>query len=170
MAASVEAYVQTKAAITTFRLAAKYTRTKSLSKLPEEIKERIAVIVRDTSFRRNMRQWTKIYECLSGRCNIESHFKKEKIKRAAYRHQRASETGEIDPLTWHRLRMEHYCNVLAPNSSSTLRKCVQVRLGFLFGTTSRQINIVIEIRPRMWDLSVHHLYQESGAIWRSLRS
>ena len=65
LGARLEAYVETKAAMTTFRLAARHSALAILHNLPEEIMEMIAGNVRDSVFRKKWRTWTRIGKCLS---------------------------------------------------------------------------------------------------------
>lgn len=65
LGARLEAYVETKAAITTLRSAARY---KSYH-LPEEIIQMIASNLQDIVFRHKMKSWIKIYKCATNTCS-----------------------------------------------------------------------------------------------------
>ncbi|KAL9632203.1 MAG: hypothetical protein Q9204_003891 [Flavoplaca sp. TL-2023a] len=79
LGARLMAYVETKASITTFRLAARYTSSPALGKLAEEILTIIATCVRDASYQSKIEEWIKLDRCLATACNPLSHFSQEEM-------------------------------------------------------------------------------------------
>ena len=129
LGARLEAYAETKAAITTFRFAA---RSKFLSKLPEEIISNIADKVRDTVVRHKMIKWTKINSCLSNTCTSSSHLRRSDVDfvdnfGSSNVYRRVSERLEQGAAEQHQKDVRRYYNMLTdPNRSSKFAKCVQV--------------------------------------------
>lgn len=62
------AYVDTKASITTFRLAARYTLSKAFRQLPEEVLSLIADQVRNAKYQQEWDEWSSIVDCLTNKC------------------------------------------------------------------------------------------------------
>ncbi|KAL8765208.1 MAG: hypothetical protein Q9209_007641 [Squamulea sp. 1 TL-2023] len=73
------AYMETRATITAFRLAAQRAPLTVLRNLPEEILSMIANEVRDYEFQRNMKQWVQVDNCLANTCTSLSHATVEEI-------------------------------------------------------------------------------------------
>ena len=73
LAAHLSAYVDTKASITTFRLAARYISSPSFQKLPEEILSQIVTEVQAANEQLQRREWTRVFKCLSEKCSTLSH-------------------------------------------------------------------------------------------------
>ena len=80
LSARLFAYVETRAAITTFRLVAWDTTVTACHCLPEEIKSLIASKPRDIVFKHRMKEWVKISKCLAVSCTIMSHVSEEDIR------------------------------------------------------------------------------------------
>ncbi|KAL6712848.1 hypothetical protein ACLMJK_009560 [Lecanora helva] len=75
LAARLEAYVETRPTITTFRFVMKYTMLKSLRKLPEEVVSKIIKQLRDGSFNTRLEWWGGREKCLTTKCTPERHEK-----------------------------------------------------------------------------------------------
>ncbi|KAL9036849.1 MAG: hypothetical protein Q9180_004061 [Flavoplaca navasiana] len=73
LGARLISYIETRASITTFRLAARYTPSSAFCKLPEELVLMIANEVSDQSFRTEMKDWVQASDCLANRCTSLSH-------------------------------------------------------------------------------------------------
>lgn len=73
LGARLISYIETRASITTFRLAARYTPSPAFCMLPEELVLMIANEVSDQSFRTNMNDWVHASDCLANRCTSLSH-------------------------------------------------------------------------------------------------
>ena len=73
LGARLTSYIETRASITTFRCAARYTPIKALHKLPEELISMIANQVSDQSFYGNVTEWVQAEDCLADRCTPLSH-------------------------------------------------------------------------------------------------
>ncbi|KAL8893514.1 MAG: hypothetical protein Q9192_005190 [Flavoplaca navasiana] len=85
LGARLMAYVETKASIITFRLAARYTSSPALRNLAEEILTIIATCVRDASYQSKIEEWIKLDRCLANACDPLSHFSHEEMtKRYRY--------------------------------------------------------------------------------------
>ena len=149
LGARLEAYVGTKAAITTFRLAAKYTTLSAFHNLPEEIMIMIASNVRDVVFDRKMRRWMKIIRCLSGECGLAAHTTPDeldllrRLRRKVSEEERAGESDGhaagrySEQKFWvdenfrveHQRCMRRYCQMLSNlDESSRFANCVEVRV------------------------------------------
>ena len=114
LGARLESYAETKAAITTFRLAAReHMLATGHILLPEEIISIIASKVRDVVFEAKMEPWTKISRCLAAFISDESD--DESMEEVYY---------EDD----HQEQIREYCKKLSnlDSKSSTFAKCVQV--------------------------------------------
>ncbi|KAL8884161.1 MAG: hypothetical protein Q9215_007733 [Flavoplaca cf. flavocitrina] len=73
LGARLISYIETRASITTFRLAARYTPSPAFCKLPEELVLMIANEVSDQSFCTEMKDWVHASDCLADRCTSLSH-------------------------------------------------------------------------------------------------
>lgn len=135
LGARLFAYVETKAAITTFRLVARDTTVTACHCLPEEIKALIASKLRDIVFRHRMKEWVKISKCLADSCTTMSHVPEEDIQEMAW----MGFSKELEDDTWvsetfferaaqeHQEDIEGYCNdLIYLNGRSRLAKCVRV--------------------------------------------
>ncbi|KAI4219031.1 MAG: hypothetical protein L6R36_008604, partial [Xanthoria steineri] len=74
LGARLTAYIETRASITTFRLAARYTSSTAFRNLPEELISMIANQTYDHSFYDNVHEWLCIEDCFAGECTTLSHF------------------------------------------------------------------------------------------------
>ena len=74
LGARLTAYIETRASITTFRLAARYTSSTAFRNLPEELISMIANQAYDHSFYDNVHEWLCIEDCFAGECTTLSHF------------------------------------------------------------------------------------------------
>ncbi|KAL8787060.1 MAG: hypothetical protein Q9213_002402 [Squamulea squamosa] len=79
LGARLTAYMETREAITVFRLAAQRAPLAVLRDLPEEILSMIATVVRDQEFQRNMKEWVQVDNCLANTCTTLSHATVEEI-------------------------------------------------------------------------------------------
>ncbi|KAI4249513.1 MAG: hypothetical protein L6R42_008957, partial [Xanthoria sp. 1 TBL-2021] len=73
LGARLLSYFDTRASITTFRLAARYTSSTAFRKLPEELISIIANQVSHQSFCEDMRDWVQAEDCLAERCTTLVH-------------------------------------------------------------------------------------------------
>lgn len=95
LGASVTAYAATKPAIAEFRLAVKSTSLVPLRTLPEEIISKIESEVRSMAFRHDMKEWSRMSNCLSNTCTPLSHITQEEVDRIRDHFSGASE-GAIE--------------------------------------------------------------------------
>ena len=130
LGARLEAYAETKAAMTTFRLIARHTTLAALHNLPEEILEMIAGNVRDSIFRKKWRTWTRIGKWLSG--TYSSFYAHARLKLndsdedgyTVEEYDAAEREAEEQ-----QKEVKWYCHKLSNlDGSSRFAKCVQVRL------------------------------------------
>ncbi len=140
LGARLFAYVETKAAITTFRLVARDTAVTACHCLPEEIKSLIASKVRDIVFKHRMKEWVKISKCLADSCKTLSHVPEAELNSLAL--MVSSNYAEDDE--WlaeqfadsaaeaHQKDVKRYCkalmNLKGHQGKSRLAKCVRVRI------------------------------------------
>ena len=120
LGARLFAYVETKAAITTFRLVARDTTVTACHSLPEEIKSLIASKLRDIVFKHRMKEWVKIRKCLAALTVLgySSEFEDDEL---------VSEQFSESLFDEHQRDIKRYCNVLMHlESRSRLAKCVRV--------------------------------------------
>ena len=73
LGARLEAYAETKAAITTFRLAVRTSAVTACHNLPEEIISMIATRVRDIGSERKTKKWNIFTKCLTSGCDPLFH-------------------------------------------------------------------------------------------------
>lgn len=74
LGAGLSSYIETRASITTFRLAARYSSSAAFRRLPEELISAIVNQVSHQSFHDNVHEWLCIQDCLAGQCTLLSHF------------------------------------------------------------------------------------------------
>ena len=80
LGARLEAYAETKSAITTFRLAASHTMLAGHRSLPQEIVSTITSMVRDHAYKLKRKEWTKLSKCLANTCTAFSHMDEARIR------------------------------------------------------------------------------------------
>ena len=120
LGARLETYAETKAAITTFGLAARrHMLASNHILLPEEIISIIVSKVRDVVFEARMETWTKISRCLAKRCTLAAFSSDE------------SDDESMEEVYFeddHQEHMREYCKKLSnlDSKSSTFAQCVQV--------------------------------------------
>ena len=140
LGARLMAYVETKASITTFRLAARYTSSPALRKLAEEILTNIATCVRDVSYRSKIEEWIKVDRCLANVCDPLSHFSHEEM---TMRHRCCTNWMTGDEIDYDDFSQEMwdrheerttrwYDNLTAVHDKSRIFRCVKVTLSFYF--------------------------------------
>ncbi|KAL8703709.1 MAG: hypothetical protein Q9201_003110 [Fulgogasparrea decipioides] len=76
LGARLEAYVETKAAITAFKACVRHTTIHSMSQLAPELVEIIADALKDTVYLRKVPQWLSERKCLLNECRSRDHFTK----------------------------------------------------------------------------------------------
>ncbi|KAL8737242.1 MAG: hypothetical protein Q9181_001861 [Wetmoreana brouardii] len=76
LGARLEAYVETKAAITTFKACVRHTTIYSMSQLAPELVEMIADALKDTAYLQRAHQWLSERKCLLHECRPRDHFTK----------------------------------------------------------------------------------------------
>ncbi|KAL8875694.1 MAG: hypothetical protein Q9198_005979 [Flavoplaca austrocitrina] len=134
LGARLMAYVDTRASITTFRLAARYTSSPALRKLAEEVLAIIATCVRDASYHSKIEEWIKVDRCLANVCHPLSHFSHEEMTK---KHRCCTNwmTGdemdyeEFSQETWDRhdeRTIWWYDDLTAVDDSARISKCVRI--------------------------------------------
>lgn len=137
LGARLTAYAETKAAITTFRLAIRDTTLSAFHSLPEEIIGMIASEVRDITFRQEMKQWVKIGKCLTNTCTTLSHLDQAQLEYLDFLAEeppsRISKKRLADKFFWESAAEEHqgdvgrYCEALSNlEGSSEVARSAQV--------------------------------------------
>ena len=135
LGARLFAYVETKAAISTFRLVLRESSLTACRKLPEEVVSLITGKVRDIAFERRMKEWVKIGRCLANTCTTLSHVPRADLDSFArmvssslaendewLAEQFADEAAEA-----HEKDVMRHCRVLTSlNGRSIFAKCVRV--------------------------------------------
>ena len=79
LGARLEAFAETKAATSTFRLCAKYASDSSIERLPPEIIENISSAALDLAFSERIHGWIKAHACLVNTCNDDHDFSNDEI-------------------------------------------------------------------------------------------
>ena len=81
LGARLEAYAETKAAITTFRLCVQKVKnpTSGMGQLSPEVTELIVARVRDAVFDARMQDWAKIHGCVRKVCRNSHHFNETEL-------------------------------------------------------------------------------------------
>lgn len=129
LGARLETYAITKAAITTFQIAARNKMLATPHTLPEEIICIIASKVRDVVFKPKMKVWAQVSRCLANECTNLSHlsmdysmFSSNVSKRGLLKLYEASIMEE------HQKLVKRYCKMLSnlDGKSSRFAKCVRV--------------------------------------------
>ena len=79
--AGVEAYVASKATVTTFRLCVKYGSIQGASagRLPVEIVENVVELLREPFFEEMLQKWEKDIRCCVYRCEPREHFTEDEL-------------------------------------------------------------------------------------------
>ena len=127
LAARLQAYVETKAAITTFRLAVRHSAIGVCQITPEEIISLIASFIRDEASTRKMRNWTAVTRCLNNTCDKLSHLSRHDTSRII------RNGGTKNQLRWeagkkHQNCVIQNCEMLSKlGGSSIFVRCAQLR-------------------------------------------
>ena len=159
LGARLETYATTKAAITTFQIAARKRMLAIPHTLPEEIIGMIASKVRDVDFKPKMKLWAQINRCLANKCNPLSHlsidysmFSSNVSERSLLKHGGYEEAAEV-----HQKRVKWYCKMLSnlDGKSSKFAKCVRVSL-----------IIILPIRSFLHSLISHDIF---SALFQSVQ-
>ncbi|KAL9011428.1 MAG: hypothetical protein Q9173_003728 [Seirophora scorigena] len=79
LGARLTSFVETRASVTTFRLARRASPITACHKMPEEIAEMIVVMIRDMAFERNLKKWVQVGMCLARTCTTLSHISADEI-------------------------------------------------------------------------------------------
>lgn len=133
LGARLEAYAETKAGITTFRIAARHSTLAPFHKLPEEILSMIASEVREIAFNGNLKFWTRVRECLSNDCSKLDHARsvsRRYIGSSSLSDDEVYEKFKFEAADEHQRHVERYCQSLSnlDGRSSRFAKCVKVRI------------------------------------------
>ncbi len=129
LAARLQAYAETKAAITTFRLAVRNSAIPACQITPEEIISLIASFIRDEASTRRRNNWTAVTRCLSNTCDKLSHLSRNStdqiVRNAVLRYRLRWEAEEAEEA--HQECLIRYCKMLSKlEGSSKFARCVQV--------------------------------------------
>lgn len=133
LGARLEAYAEMKVAITTFRIAARHSTLAAFHDLPEEILSMIASEVREITFNRKLKYWTRVKECLSNNhCKIAHarHVSKHYTNSSLLSDDEVYEKFKFEAVDEHQRCVERYCRTLSnlDGRSSRFAKCVKVRI------------------------------------------
>ncbi|KAL8687554.1 MAG: hypothetical protein Q9218_006306, partial [Villophora microphyllina] len=82
LAARLISYIESKASITAFRLAYRYTKSTAFRNLPEEVISMIANEVRNIDFPAGMQSFVLMNKCLMGHCDARDHISPDEIEAA----------------------------------------------------------------------------------------
>ncbi|KAL8903227.1 MAG: hypothetical protein Q9207_004061 [Kuettlingeria erythrocarpa] len=133
LGARLKAFVQTRASITTFRLAVKNASSKPFRNLPEELISMIAGTVRDLVFEQKMKKWINIHKCLTNDCKPLSHVTDDEIVKMNdssgfnLSQEELEDAFDDEIFEAHRINVETYYAKLAHlETSSKFAKCVQI--------------------------------------------
>ena len=81
LGARIEAYVASKATISTFRVCVKYGNVPGafVGRLPVEVVDIIAMLLREPFFDETLQKWEKDIRCCEYRCKPEEHFTQHEL-------------------------------------------------------------------------------------------
>lgn len=131
----IMAYVETKATITTFKLAAR--ESSPLKNLPQEILGMIASEVQESVFAQKMKYHVRKMKCLINECDTRSHFSTQEINSTAacvgvepYHKRFVESFGEEAHVIYQR-NVENDCHMLQHlGEKKRFAKALQVRIRF----------------------------------------
>lgn len=127
LGARLEAYAETKVAITTFRIAVRNSAVTACHNLPEEIISMISNKVRDIASKRKTKKWTTVTKCLTNTCDSLFHVSKEDLDMMDQFGDLPDE-AEYEAAEAHQKDVIRYCKKLSNlEGSSKFAKCAQVR-------------------------------------------
>ena len=81
LGARLEAYVETKSAVTTFRACLLRLRLPSNSSISSEISQMVVDNLRDASYEPKILSWHKAQRCVQDTCTLTDHFTQSEIVR-----------------------------------------------------------------------------------------
>ncbi|KAL8956310.1 MAG: hypothetical protein Q9193_006140, partial [Seirophora villosa] len=130
LGARLTSFVETRASITTFRLATRASPITACHQMPEELVEMIVVMIRDMAFERNLKKWVQIGMCLAETCNTWSHFSADEIDDISNMPVFDQTALEEKAERRHEERLEQWHTDLTdPNGKSDIAKCVRIFAG-----------------------------------------
>ncbi len=138
LGARLEAYVATKAAITTFRFGARNVTATALGDVPEEIIDMIAREVRNVVFKDDVKRWMKAFKCLTQKCSPMSHMTKSDISCWHECDEYGHHEDVLDAISedWterHNHKVEQWCtNLTNLDGTSRFSKCINVSVDSVF--------------------------------------
>ncbi|KAL6712983.1 hypothetical protein ACLMJK_009379 [Lecanora helva] len=84
LGARLETYVETKAAITTFRACLSHSSIPSMRNLPPEVMEMIAAALKDIAYVPKIRGWNRASKCVANNCKLEDHYSESDVRGAYF--------------------------------------------------------------------------------------
>ncbi len=91
LGARLEAYVETKAAISTLRACVAHSVIPSMSSLPPELVAMIAGLFADLLYQRKIQGWNIAKACLQNHCITTDHFTEAELEDMEYQYDSGSE-------------------------------------------------------------------------------
>lgn len=79
LGARIEAYVETKAAISTLRACIAHSDVQSMSSLPPELVAMIVATLKDIVYVPKIQDWNTARRCLQDECSFKEHFTEEEL-------------------------------------------------------------------------------------------
>ncbi|KAL9595980.1 MAG: hypothetical protein Q9219_006103 [cf. Caloplaca sp. 3 TL-2023] len=74
LAARLQAYAETKAAITTFQACVRASTGSCMSSLPYELIRMVSDELKDTIYRKKIKKWLRAQKCIENSCKTQDHF------------------------------------------------------------------------------------------------
>ena len=120
LGARLEAYVETKSAITTLRACLLRLSLPSNSSMPPEISEMIVDEVRDASYKRRISKWHQGRRCVQDECIATDHFTKNELACLDFDPYEDEEWLWEERREKHDSRVKNYLKKFKPSKSQRL--------------------------------------------------
>lgn len=124
LGARLEAYVDTKAAISTLRACIAHSDIRSMSSLPPELVAMIVGTLKDLVYNQKIQGWITARECLQNDCKTTDHFTEEELRDIEYPYDSDNEDYLWpESMEIHRNTIEaHMKKITLPTSNNVVRK------------------------------------------------
>ena len=120
LGARLEAYVETKPTITTFRACLPLSPIPSVSNIPREVVELIEEALKDMVYFPKVRDWLKDCKCIRNECGFRDHFPEEDDDASIYSEDEIEWDGRSE--RHQEILDEHIHKVTVPSSNHIVGK------------------------------------------------
>ena len=125
LGARLEAYVETKPTITTFRACLPLSPIPSVSNIPREVVELIEEALKDMVYFPKVRDWLKDCKCIRNECGFRDHFPEEDDDASIYSEDEIEWDGRSE--RHQEILDEHIHKVTVPSSNHIVGKFARCR-------------------------------------------